>query len=207
MNLSKITSSIDKLTTIQGNDKLFACPLKKTLIHQVVNSYFYNSHIGTKAQKSRSEVRGGGRKPWRQKGMGRARAGSIRSPVWRAGGVTFAAKPLKRQQKINRKMFNGALASISSQLVREDRLLITDAIELKQPKTKEMAVWMREKKLTGNSVLFVFKDLDENFSLSIRNIPNVDACDVRHINLLQLMSFDYILLFDSALNFLQERFV
>jgi large subunit ribosomal protein L4 len=204
MKLSKMTSNKNELVTLDAKEALFGCEFNKTLVHQVVNVCFHNSHTGTKAQKSRADVRGGGRKPWRQKGMGRARAGSSRSPLWRAGGVTFAAKPLKTQKKVNKKMFQGAIASIFSSLVREKRLLIIEPIHVEQPKTKAIVDWIKQSGIEG-SILFILKECHENFALSIRNIPNIDACDVNHLNPLQLISFDFVLLEEAALTFLQER--
>ena len=204
MQLSKLTSNKDNLSTIDVNDQVFDCRFNETLVHQILNAYFYNSHTGTKAQKTRSDVSGGGRKPWRQKGMGRARTGSSRNPIWRAGGVTFAAKPMQTKQKVSKKMFRGALICMLSQLVREKRLFAIDTITLEQPKTKKMVQWIKETKLDGR-ILFLVRELHTPFMLSIRNIPTVEAFDVGHINLLQLVSYDYILVEESAITILQER--
>jgi len=204
MQLSKLTSTKDSLSAITVNDKLFGSVFNETLVHQVMNSYVHNSHTGTKAQKTRAEVRGGGRKPWRQKGMGRARVGSSRNPIWRAGGVTFATKPIATQQKVNKKMFRGAIACILSALVREKRLFAIDPITLEKPKTKEMVKWIKQTGLDGR-ILFVMKEFNQSFALSIRNIPNVEAFDVAHINPLHLVSYDYILVEETAIGVLQER--
>lgn len=204
MQLSKLTSNKENLSAIDVNDKLFDTPFNETLVHQVMNSYFHNSHTGTKAQKTRADVRGGGRKPWRQKGMGRARTGSTRNPIWRAGGVTFAAKPIVTQQKVNKKMFKSAVACILSQLAREKRLLVIDTIKIEKPKTKKMVDWIKQAGLEGR-VLFMMKEFNEPFALSIRNIPNVETFDVAHINLLNLVSYDYILVEETAIDVLQER--
>jgi len=204
MQLSKLTSNKDDSSVIDVNDKLFGSVFNETLVHQVMNSYFHNSHMGTKAQKTRADVRGGGRKPWRQKGMGRARTGSTRNPIWRAGGVTFATKPLVTQQKVNKKMFKGAIACILSQLVREKRLFVIDPITIEKPRTKEMVNWIKKMGLEGR-ILFVMKEFNEPFALSIRNIPNVEAFDVEHVNPLHLISYHYVLVAENAVDVLQKR--
>jgi large subunit ribosomal protein L4 len=158
-------------------DEVFATAFNEPLIHQVVTAYMAASRAGTKAQKTRSEVSGGGVKPYRQKGTGQARAGTIRSPIWRKGGTTFAAKPRCFKQKVNRKMYQGALRSILSELVRQDRLLVVDNFTVDAPKTKLMLAKLEEYKLSGN-VLIITDSLEENLYLAARNVPHIALLDV-----------------------------
>lgn len=158
-------------------DAVFATEFNEPLIHQVVTAYMAAGRAGTKAQKTRSEVSGGGVKPFRQKGTGQARAGTIRSPLWRKGGTVFAAKPRCYRQKVNKKMYQGALRSILSELVRQERLLVVDAFQVDAPKTKQLISKMEELKLTGN-ILIVTDAVDENVYLAARNLPNVALLDV-----------------------------
>ena len=153
-------------------DEVFACDFNEPLIHQVVTAYLATGRAGTKAQKTRAEVSGGGAKPWRQKGTGRARAGTIRSPLWRKGGKVFAAKPRSFQQKVNRKMFNGALRSIFSELIRQERLLIVDSFEISTHKTKELIKILKDMKITDH-VLIITETMDEKLWLASRNLPHV----------------------------------
>src|SRR3990167_7631829 len=138
---------------IAVSDEVFSTPFNEPLIHQVVTAYLAGERAGTKAQKTRAEVSGGGIKPWRQKGTGRARAGSIRSPIWRKGGVTFAAKPRNYTQKVNKKMYSGAMRSILSELLRQERLVVVDSISLEQPKTKALLKQLAEWKLSGKVLI------------------------------------------------------
>ena len=158
-------------------DEVFAIEFNEALIHQVVTAYMAAGRAGTKAQKTRSEVSGGGVKPFRQKGTGQARAGTIRSPIWRKGGIVFAAKPRCYKQKVNRKMYQGALRSILSELIRQERLLIIDNFQVDEPKTKQVLSKLETLKLTGN-VLIVSDSVDENLYLAARNVPNVALMDV-----------------------------
>lgn len=157
-------------------DEVFAIEFNEPLIHQVVTAYMAAGRAGTKAQKTRSEVSGGGVKPFRQKGTGQARAGTIRSPLWRKGGIVFAAKPRCYKQKVNRKMYQGALRSILSELIRQDRLLIVDEFTVEAPKTKKMLAKMEEMKLSGN-ILIVTNSVEENLYLAARNLPRVALLD------------------------------
>lgn len=158
------------------SDEIFACEFNEALIHQVVTAYMNAGRAGTKAQKTRAEVSGGGIKPFKQKGTGRARAGTIRSPIWRKGGTTFAAKPRCFKQKVNKKMHKGALRSILSELIRQDRLQIVDAIKVDAPKTKALLKFFNEMKLDGRVVL-VADSVEENLYLSARNLYQVDLLD------------------------------
>jgi len=188
---------------IQVEDKVFAEKFKEDLIHQVVQAYRAGARSGTKAQKSRSEVRGGGAKPWRQKGTGRARAGTIRSPLWRGGGVTFAAKPRDFTQKINKKMYCGAMRSILSELIRQDRLVLVENFTT-TGKTRDLAKKLHDLKLEG--VLIVTDNIDTNLYLAARNLKNVEVCDVSDINPVNLISFEKVLFTVPALKKVEEKF-
>ena len=188
--------------TMSVADNIFAAKFNEPLIHQVLVSYMAGSRSGTKAQKSRSEVRGGGRKPWRQKGTGRARAGSIRSPIWRGGGVTFAAKPRDFSKKINKKMFRGAMRSIFSELVRQERFVCVDEFDVSESKTK----LVKEKldKLGLKEVLIITEGLSENLYLGVRNIPKVDVMDSSEIDPYSLIGFEKVLITQAAVEKVEE---
>ena len=189
--------------TVDVADSAFGAEFNEPLVHQVVTAFLAGGRAGTKAQKNRSKVRGGGTKPWRQKGTGRARAGTIRSPIWVGGGRAFAAKPRDYKQKVNRKMYRGALRSVLSELVRQDRLVITDSITMDAPKTKELAA--RLKKLKLDNVLIVNEAFDENVFLSARNLPDVGICDASSIDPVVLMRFDKVLITLPALKLVEEQ--
>ncbi len=191
------SGSVDVAETAFGAD------FNEPLVHQVVTAFLAGGRAGTKAQKTRSEVRGGGIKPWRQKGTGRARAGTIRSPIWVGGGRTFAAKPRDYSQKVNKKMYKSALRSILSELIRQDRLVVTDSIEMKAPKTKELA--SRLKKLDLDNVLIVNEAFDEKVFLSARNLQNVGICDAASVDPVVLMRFEKVLMTLPALKLIEER--
>ncbi|NOX70495.1 MAG: 50S ribosomal protein L4 [Gammaproteobacteria bacterium] len=184
-------------------DSAFDVKFNEPLIHQVVSAFLAGGRAGTKAQKNRSQVRGGGAKPWRQKGTGRARAGTIRSPIWVGGGRTFAARPRDFSQKVNRKMYRAALRSLFSELVRQDRLVVTESIELKAPKTKEMAALLKSNGV--DNVLIVNEAFDEKVFLSARNLPNVGICDAGSIDPVVLMRFEKVLITLPALKLIEER--
>jgi large subunit ribosomal protein L4 len=183
-------------------DNVFAAKFNEPLIHQVLVSYMAGSRSGTKAQKSRSEVRGGGKKPWRQKGTGRARAGTIRSPIWRGGGVTFAAKSRDFSKKINKKMFRGAMRSIFSELVRQERFVCVDEFDVSESKTK----LVKEKldKLGLKEVLIITEGLSENLYLGVRNIPKVDVMDSNEIDPYSLIGFEKVLITQAAVEKVEE---
>ena len=181
----------------------FGAAFNEALVHQVVTAFLAGGRAGTKAQKNRSAVRGGGAKPYRQKGTGRARAGTIRSPIWVGGGRTFAAKPRKFDQKVNKKMFCGALRSVFSELVRQDRLVITESVSMKAPKTKELAGILQ--KLGLDNVLIVNEAFDENVFLSARNLKDVGICDARSVDPVVLMRFEKVLITLPALKLIEER--
>ena len=184
-------------------DAAFGADFNEPLVHQVVTAFLAGSRAGTKAQKNRSAVRGGGTKPWRQKGTGRARAGTIRSPIWVGGGRTFAAKPRDHSQKVNRKMYRAALRSVFSELVRQERLVVVESVEMKAPKTKDLAAMLKKNGL--DSVLIVNEAFDENVFLSARNLPDVGICDASSIDPVVLMRFEKVLITLPALKLIEER--
>ena len=189
--------------TIQVSDAVFAAEFNEALIHQVVTAYMAGSRSGTKAQKNRSAVSGGGSKPFRQKGMGRARAGTIRSPIWRSGGVTFAAQPRNYEQKVNRKMYRGALRSILSELVRQERLVAVSALAVDAPRTKDLAARLQEMGL--KEVLIVTLQPDENLYLAARNLKGVDVRAVNEVDPVSLVGFDKVVMTADAVKALEER--
>ncbi len=189
--------------TLQVSDEIFGADFKEALIHQVVTAYMAAARAGTKAQKSRSAVSGGGSKPFRQKGTGRARAGTSRSPIWRSGGVNFAANPRNYAQKVNRKMFRGAIRSILSELNRQERLLVVDQISVSAPKTKELVGKLKEMNLSD--VLIVAVNPDENLYLAARNLYGVDVCDVNEIDPVSLIAYEKVLVTEDAVKKLEER--
>ena len=190
----------DKLTVA---DETFAREFNEALVHQVVVAYLAGARSGTRAQKNRSQVSGGGAKPWRQKGMGRARAGSSRSPIWRSGGVTFAARPQDHSQKVNKKMYRSAMRSILSELLRQERLTVASELMISEPKTKS-ALQLMAALNVGDSVLFVSEEIDNNFYLSVRNLPKVDVCSVASLNPNALLAFDRVVVTKEALEKIGE---
>ena len=187
---------------ISISNELFSKEFNEPLIHQAVISFLSNSRQGSSKQKNRSEVRGGGKKPYRQKGTGRARAGTIRSPLWRGGGVTFASRPRDFSKKINKKMYRAAIKSIFSELVRQNRLVAIEKPILKKPKTKEIANFLNEFSLS--KVLIIVEELDLNLYLSARNIPNVDVITVREINPVNLLKPQKVAVTSEALKLIEE---
>ncbi|HSO81041.1 50S ribosomal protein L4 [Thiocapsa sp.] len=190
-------------SSLQVADAVFGVDYKPGLIHQVVNAYLAGARAGTRAQKTRAEVSGGGAKPWRQKGTGRARAGSSRSPIWRSGGVTFAAKPQDYSQKVNRKMYRGAVRSILSELVRQGRLVVVDDLRVEGPKTKELLALLKRYELSN--VLMLTDGLDDNLYLASRNIPKVDVMAVQDVDPVSMVAFDTVLATEAAVKYLEER--
>ena len=189
--------------TVDVAESAFGAEFNEALVHQVVTAFLAGGRAGTKAQKNRSQASGGGAKPWRQKGTGRARAGTIRSPIWVGGGRTFAAKQRDYSQKVNKKMYRAALRSVCSELVRQDRLVITDSITMEAPKTKELAGKL--KKLGLDNVLIVNEAFDEKVYLSARNLPDVGICDAAAIDPVVLMRFEKVLITLPALKLIEER--
>ncbi|GAB2727476.1 50S ribosomal protein L4 [Halomonas garicola] len=189
--------------TVEVADATFGKEFNEALVHQVVTAYLAGGRQGTRAQKNRSDVRGGGKKPWRQKGTGRARAGTIRSPIWRAGGVTFAARPQDHSQKVNRKMYRAAMRSILSELVRQERLVVVEEFAVDAPKTKQVAAKLKELEL--DKALIVTEEVDEKLYLAARNLPHVDVVDVTAADPVSLVAFDKVLVTVSALRKFEEK--
>lgn len=187
---------------VDVSETTFGRQFNEPLVHQVVTAYLSGARQGTRAQKTRSEVNGGGRKPFRQKGTGRARAGTIRSPIWRGGGQTFAAKTQDFSQKVNRKMYRGAMQSILSELIRQDRLIVTEEFSVDAPKTKE--VQMTLKSLELGNVLVVVEEVDNNLYLGARNLRNVEVIDVQGVNPVNLIGFEKVLFTVGALKKAEE---
>jgi len=188
---------------LQVSDETFGQKFNEALVHQVVTAYRNAGRSGTKAQKTRAEVRGGGKKPWAQKGTGQARAGSSRSPIWVGGGRAFAAKPRSFEQKVNRKMYRGAITSMLSELARTDRLIVANDIPLEAPKTKLLLTQLTQWELTN--VLIVVEALDEKLFLAARNLPHVEVIEVARLNPLSLASYDKVLATVGAVKMLEER--
>ena len=195
---------LPKNEKIKLSDNCFAVEYKKTLVHQVITSYFSNARENYSSQKNRSDVRGGGKKPWRQKGTGRARAGTTRGPIWRGGGVTFASGKRNFSEKINKKMYNVAMKSIMSELLRTDRVVAIDKIALKEIKTKEMHKIL--KKYDLKSVLIVTNKIDEKLFLSARNIKDVGIATVDYLDPPLMLSYKKVLIVKDALLSFEKRF-
>ena len=188
---------------LQVSEAAFGHKFNEALVHQVITAYRAAGRAGTKAQKSRAEVRGGGKKPWSQKGTGQARAGSSRSPIWVGGGRTFAAKPRSFEQKVNRKMYRGAIRAMLSELARTERLVVAENLALDAPKTKLLAGQLKAWSLS--SVLIVVEALDEKLFLASRNLPHVEVIDVGALNPLSLVSHDKVLMTVGAVKMIEER--
>ena len=189
--------------SVQVSDEVFGAEFKAPLIHQVVTAYMNASRAGTKAQKNRSAVSGGGAKPFRQKGTGRARQGTIRSPIMRTGGVNFAASPRSYAQKVNRKMYRGAMRSIWSELVRQERLVVVDDFKLAEPKTKGLLARLKELEL--DDVLIMAPEIDENLALASRNLYKVGVMDAGETDPVSLIGYDKVLVTSDALKQIEER--
>lgn len=185
------------------SEAVFGQAFNEGLVHQLVTTYMTNARAGTRAQKTRSEVSGGGIKPWRQKGTGRARAGTSRSPIWRSGGVTFAAKPQQYDKKLNRKMYQSGLRSLLSELVRQQRVLVADSLAVSEPKTKALLALLDESAL--DNVLIVVSAEDRNLELAARNLKDVHVCTVTELNPVSLVAFEKVCITADALALLEER--
>jgi large subunit ribosomal protein L4 len=189
-------------TAVSLSDATFGREFNEGLVHQAVTAYMAGQRAGSKAQKNRTAVRGGGIKPWRQKGTGRARAGTSRSPIWRSGGVTFAAQPRDYSQKMNRKQYRAAMQCILSELARQERLVLVDDFKAEEAKTRAVATKLKEMSL--DNVLIVTEDMDENLYLSIRNIPYIGLCDVAALDPATLVRFDKVMLTVDAARKIEE---
>ena len=192
----------DEKQTVDVSEAIFGAAFNQALVHQVVTAYMAGGRAGTRAQKNRSDVRGGGVKPWRQKGTGRARAGSIRSPLWRGGGVVFAARPQDHSQKVNRKMFRGAMRSILAELLRQERLVAINEIELQAPKTRDLVAHLRE--MAIERALIVTAEWNENLALASRNLVGVEATDVAHLDPVSLVGAERVVMTAQALKKIEE---
>ena len=189
---------------VDVSDTAFGREFNEALVHQVVVSYMAGARQGTRAQKTRSEVNGGGRKPYRQKGTGRARAGTIRSPIWRGGGATFAAKPQDHSKKVNKKMYRGAMQAILSELVRQDRLIVAEEFAIDAPKTKAFAAKLKDLDLTR--ALIVVEEVSDNLYLASRNLKDVEVIDVQGVNPVNLIGSEKVLFTVGALKKAEELF-
>ncbi len=197
MDLKTVTGA-----AVELSDTAFGREFNEALVHQVVTAYLAGARQGTRAQKTRAEVSGGGIKPWRQKGTGRARAGSIRSPIWRGGGRAFAAKPQDWSQKVNRKMYRGAMQCILAELVRQERLILVEELSISAPKTKELIAKLSE--LNAPRALIVTKDVDENLYLAARNIPHVNVLGANEVDPVSLIAFDKVIMSVEAAKQFEE---
>ncbi len=197
-------SIVDGSGSIDVSDVTFGATFNEPLIHQVVTAYRATGRSGTKRQKNRSDVRGGGAKPWAQKGTGRARAGTSRSPIWVGGGRAFAARPRDYSQKVNRKMYRAAMRSMLSELIRQDGLVVVDSFEMSAPKTQDLAAKLAKLKL--DNVLILVDKYDTNLCLSARNLPWVDVLDLREINPVSLLRYSRVLATKAAIKGLEEKF-
>ena len=202
MELSVVKPGNAESGKVSVSDVAFAREFNEDLVHQVVTAYMAGARQGTRAQKTRSEVQGGGKKPWRQKGTGRARAGTIRSPIWRSGGVTFAAKPQDHSQKVNRKMYRAAMCSIMSELARQDRLVVVESVQIEAPKTKLLAKQLGDYGV--DNVLIVTSEVDSNLYLAARNLHKVDVRDVDGVDPVSLIAYDKVMVTVDAVKKFEE---
>jgi len=202
MKLPFLKSS--KTTEAEVSEKIFGVEINKDLIAQLIKIYIENSHPGTKAQKNRSAVRGGGKKPWRQKGTGRARAGTSRSPLWRGGGVVFPASTKSaKPKKLNKKMYKSAMRSIFSSLAKENRVFLSDQINIENPKTKDFVDFLKKNELKEG--LFIVDEISNNLILASRNLPNVNVTNLNTLNPINLLKFNSVVIAENCLNLIEEK--
>jgi len=201
LTLNKAGQPSDEM--VEVSDAVFSARYNEALIHQVVTAYRNRARQGTKAQKTKAEVSGGGIKPWRQKGTGRARVGSSRSPLWRKGGVIFAAQPRSFENKVNKKMYKSAVCSILSELIRQGRLMVIDHIDVDAPKTKNMVALLKQYSL--NDALIVTQEVSENLYLASRNIPNIQVCEPEYLDPLSLVAYKKLLITRDAMKQVEEQ--
>lgn len=204
MQVQLINQSGNSSAQLDLADSAFGVEFNEPLVHQVVTAYLSGGRAGTKAQKTRAQVRGGGRKPWRQKGTGRARAGTIRSPLWRGGGKVFAAVPRDHSQKVNAKMYRGALRAIVSELLRQGRLKAIDALSLDAPKTKQLVTMLAKMGVTKDTLILV-ESANDNLVLAARNLPSIDVREVNAVDPVSLVAFETVLATSGALKQLEAR--
>ena len=202
MELSVVKPGNGSAGSVSVSEATFAREYNESLVHQVVTAFLAGARQGTRAQKNRSDVAGGGKKPWRQKGTGRARAGTIRSPLWRSGGVTFAATPQDHSQKVNKKMYRAAMRSILSELARTDRLMVVESVDLEQPKTKLLVEQL--KGFGVENVLIIGNEVDKNLYLAARNLHKVDVRDVDAVDPVSLIAFDKVMMTVDAVKKFEE---
>ncbi|MFZ0218749.1 MAG: 50S ribosomal protein L4 [Candidatus Aquirickettsiella sp.] len=188
---------------LQLSETVFGCRFNEPLVHQVVTAYLAGGRQGTRAQKNRAAVSGGGKKPWKQKGMGRARAGTIRSPLWRSGGVTFAASTQDFSQKVNKKMYRAAMRSICSELLRQGRFIVLESFELEKAKTRDLVAKLQELNI-NQKVLIILEEVNENIYLAARNLHKIELTDVEAINPVNLIHYEKILITAPALKQIEE---
>ncbi|CUX95739.1 50S ribosomal protein L4 [Candidatus Mikella endobia] len=198
-----LKNTLNKTLTV--SEKIFGCTFNKALIHQVLVAYAAEARQGTCCQKNRAEVIGSGKKPWRQKGTGRARSGSVKSPIWRSGGVTFAAKPQDYSKKINKKMYRGAIKSIISELIRQNRLIIVEYFSIQAPKTKLLVQKLQEFFL--NDVLIITDNLEINLFFAARNLYKVKVSNTKSINPINLISFEKVIITVNAIKQIEDMLV
>ena len=202
MKLPFLKSS--KTTEAEVSEKIFGVEVNNDLIAQLIKIYIENGHPGTKAQKNRSAVRGGGKKPWRQKGTGRARAGTSRSPLWRGGGVVFpAASKSAKPKKMNKKMYKSAMRSIFSSLAKENKIFISEQINIENPKTKDFLDYLHKNEL--NEGLFIVEEISKNLNLASRNLPNVNVTSPTSLNPINLLKFNPIVISENCLGLIEEK--
>jgi large subunit ribosomal protein L4 len=202
MKLPFLKSS--KTTEAEVSEKIFGVEINKDLIAQLIKIYIENSHPGTKAQKNRSAGRGGGKKPWRQKGTGRARAGTSRSPLWRGGGVVFPASTKSaKPKKLNKKMYKSAMRSIFSSLAKENRVFLSDQINIENPKTKDFLDFLKKNELKEG--LFIVDEISSNLNLASRNLPNVNVTNLNTLNPINLLKFNSVVIAENCLNLIEEK--
>lgn len=202
MELPVITTDGKQASQLQVSERTFGTKFNEPLVHQVIVAHLAGSRAGTREQKNRAAVRGGGAKPFRQKGTGRARAGTIRSPIWRGGGRAFPAHTKDYSQKVNRKMYRSAMRSILSELVRQDRLVVCDDLHMSAPKTKELAGKLKQ--LQREDVLIVSDSADTNMTLSARNLHKVHICDAGHIDPVVLIGYEAVIMTSKAVKQVEE---
>ena len=197
MKVKVLNLKTNRSTSQEVSDGIFDRNYNESLVHQITTAYMAAGRSGSKAQKNRSAVRGGGKKPWRQKGTGRARAGTSRGPIWRSGGVTFASQPRSYTQKVNKKMYKGAISVILSELLRTDRLKVVSELDITEPKTKNITSLM--KSLDLKDALLMTDELDENLYLSSRNLYHVGVCDTQSIDPVSLIGYENVVMTKAAL--------
>ncbi|AJC50424.1 50S ribosomal protein L4 [Coxiella endosymbiont of Amblyomma americanum] len=205
MDLSVYSSERKEVNRICVSDAIFGAEFKESLVHQVVTAYLAGARAGTKAQKTRGKVRGGGTKPWRQKGTGRARVGSIRSPLWRGGGVTFAAAPRDFSQKVNRKMYRRSMVSIFSELIRQNRFVVIETLQLQEPKTRELLQKVLLKKSDVKKVLIVLDEYNRNVELAARNVRGITTLNVMRMDPISLIAAEEVLITVGAVKNIESR--